>query len=69
MRKPVICAAQGYATGGGMSLFLGADVRVVSENAKIGYSQPKIGISSIGAPCASPRPFPGSPVGICCRAS
>ena len=59
MRKPVICAAQGYATGGGMSLFLGADVRVVSENAKIGYSQPKIGISSIGGAMRLPAAIPG----------
>ena len=59
IRKPVICAAQGYAVGGGMSLFLGADVRVVSEDAKIGYSQPRIGIISIGGAMRLPAALPG----------
>ena len=59
IKKPVICAAQGYAIGGGMSLFLGADVRVVSEDAKVGYSQPKIGIISIGGAMRLPAAIPG----------
>ncbi|MDP6277827.1 MAG: enoyl-CoA hydratase-related protein [Nitrospinota bacterium] len=59
VKKPIICAAQGYAIGGGMSLFLGADVRIVSEDAKIGYSQPKIGIISIGGAMRLPAHLPG----------
>ena len=42
-----------------MSLLLGADIRVVSEDAKIGYSQPKIGIISIGGAMRLPEAIPG----------
>ncbi len=59
IKKPIICAAQGYAIGGGMSLFLGADVRIVSEDARLGYSQPKIGIISIGGAMRLPAHVPG----------
>ena len=59
VKKPIICASQGYAIGGGMSLLLGADIRVVSEDAKIGYSQPKIGIISIGGAMRMPEAIPG----------
>ena len=59
IKKPIICASQGYAIGGGMSLLLGADIRIISENAMIGYSQPRIGIISIGGAMRLPEALPG----------
>lgn len=41
--KPVICAINGYAVGGGMELALACDICIASENAKLGLTEAKIG--------------------------
>ena len=41
--KPVICAVNGYAVGGGMELALACDICIASENAKHGLTESKIG--------------------------
>lgn len=41
--KPVICAVNGYAVGGGMELALACDICIASENAKLGLTEAKIG--------------------------
>ncbi len=44
MEKPVIAAINGFALGGGCELALVCDMRVASENAKIGQPEVTIGI-------------------------
>lgn len=43
MDKPIICAINGYAMGGGMELALACDVRIASENAQFALSEVRIG--------------------------
>jgi E-phenylitaconyl-CoA hydratase len=43
MDKPIICAVNGYAIGGGMELALACDVRVASQNAQFALSEVRIG--------------------------
>jgi enoyl-CoA hydratase/carnithine racemase len=43
LETPVIAMIQGYALGGGMELALACDLRVVSEKAKFGFPESKIG--------------------------
>jgi len=57
--KPIIAAVNGYALGGGCSMALSCDVRICAEDAKFGYPQPKIGITTIGGPQRLPRLIPG----------
>lgn len=57
--KPTIAAVSGYALGGGCSQALGCDILVLSEDAKLGYPQAKVGIISIGGPQRLPRLIPG----------
>lgn len=41
--KPLIAAVNGYCIGGGMEIALQCDLRVASENASFGLTEPKIG--------------------------
>lgn len=43
-RKPIIAAVNGFALGGGCELALACHLRVVSENAKFGLPEVKLGI-------------------------
>lgn len=41
--KPLVCAINGYAMGGGMELALACDIRIASENAQFALSEVRIG--------------------------
>jgi len=43
MDKPILCAVNGYAMGGGMELALACDIRIASENAQFALSEVRIG--------------------------
>jgi 3-hydroxypropionyl-coenzyme A dehydratase len=44
LEKPVIAAINGYALGGGCQLALTCDIRIASNNAKIGQTEVTVGI-------------------------
>jgi 3-hydroxypropionyl-coenzyme A dehydratase len=44
LEKPVIAAINGYALGGGCQLALACDVRIASNNTKIGQTEVTVGI-------------------------
>jgi 3-hydroxypropionyl-coenzyme A dehydratase len=44
LEKPIIAAINGYALGGGCQLALACDIRIASNNAKIGQSEVTVGI-------------------------
>lgn len=41
--KPLLCAINGYAMGGGMELALACDIRIASDNAQFALSEVRIG--------------------------
>ncbi|HSG32562.1 MAG TPA: enoyl-CoA hydratase-related protein [Thermodesulfobacteriota bacterium] len=41
---PVIAAINGYALGGGSELALACDIRIASDNAKLGFPETKLGL-------------------------
>lgn len=44
MQIPVIAAINGYALGGGLELALACDIRIVSESARMGLPEVKLGV-------------------------
>lgn len=46
--KPIIAAVNGFCLGGGMSLILGCDIRIASENASFGMPEVKLGMATRG---------------------
>jgi len=44
LEKPTIAAVHGYALGGGLELSLGADLRFLAEDARVGQPEIKLGL-------------------------
>ena len=51
LRKPVIGAINGYALGGGAEFACICDWRIASENAKIGFPEPRVGLTNTSGVC------------------
>lgn len=73
IRKPVVCAVNGFALGGGLELALAADILIASENAKFGAPEIKLGwvggggvaaglVAAIGARNAALMLMTGDPI-------
>ena len=56
--KPVVCAARGELRGGGAGILLGADIRIIGHNARIGWLHARMGIASISGPATLARAVP-----------
>ena len=57
-KKPVVCAARGELRGGGAGILLGADIRIIDRNARIGWLHARMGIASISGPATLARAVP-----------
>jgi enoyl-CoA hydratase/carnithine racemase len=73
IRKPIICAVNGYCLGGGLELAMTCDIRIASENAIFGAPEIKLGwvggggmafalAHSIGSSNAAMMLYTGDPV-------
>lgn len=57
--KPIIAAINGHALGGGTELALACDIRIASENATLGLTEPRWGlIPGMGGTQRLPRAIP-----------
>ena len=48
MKKPLICAIEGYALGGGTEIIQCTDIRVASETATFGLTEAQYGLFPLG---------------------
>lgn len=53
--KPVVAAVNGHCIGGGLTLILGADIRIASDNASFSFPEVKIGVPTITGAILLPR--------------
>lgn len=61
MDKPIVCAINGYAIGGGLEMALACDIRIASTNAELGLAEVKHGtIPGGGGTQNLPRAVPPS---------
>ncbi|CCK78665.1 enoyl-CoA hydratase/isomerase family protein [Desulfobacula toluolica] len=59
MWKPIICAINGYAVGGGMEMALACDLRIASSNAKFGLTEVKVAsLAGLNGTQCMPRAIP-----------
>ncbi|HEY1827854.1 MAG TPA: enoyl-CoA hydratase-related protein, partial [Acidimicrobiales bacterium] len=57
IRQPIIAAVNGAATGGGLALVLGSDIRIAADDARFGVAFVRVGLSAcdIGTSWILPR--------------
>ena len=59
MWKPIICAINGYAIGGGLEMALACDMRIASSNAKFGLTEVKVAsLAGLNGTQCLPRAIP-----------
>jgi len=57
--KPLICAINGYAVGGGLEMALACDLRIASSNAKFGLTEVKVAsLAGLNGTQCLPRAIP-----------
>jgi len=57
--KPIICAINGYAIGGGLEMALACDMRIASSNAKFGLTEVKVAsLAGLNGTQSLPRAIP-----------